>query len=295
MDALSFAWDGKSQVIYANETLLAAEKMSETILSGSSVITVGSSHGNEDFTGDLCKLRVWNRALTATDVDAYMKMAIPPLGGKCHRSLRLTWLSLRNGGPVSQESWMRRKLLAGKLEKPLSHSSNKYLRSPLPTLLWDIPQGCDTGMCTHHPVGLLTSRTRNLHIPVLIPDDNELPTNWSKSALGLVDDWSDCYDGAFVPKWYVAPTVDESDHDSFAQFPINAAEAVAKGGTWVGRVMRTKPGCNCSVAVGATAELGLVGIGTGGREMTLECWVRPREYETDKKKICFVLRRYPWT
>ena len=284
---LAFVWDGKSQMIYANGTLLAAEKTGEAILSGSSVITVGSSHGKEDFTGDLCELRVWNRALNATDVEAYMKIAIPPLGGKGHRSLRLTWLPLRNGGPVSQETWMRRKLLAGKLEKPLSHSSNKHLRSPLPTLLWDVAQGRDIGKFTHHPAGLLTSRTRNLHIPVFIPEDSELPPYWSKSALGLVDDWSDCYDRAFVPKWYVAPTVDENDHEAFAQFPTNAGEAVTKGGTWVGRVMRTKQGCNYSVAVGATAELGLLGVGTGGREMTLECWIRTREYDIDKKKIFY--------
>lgn len=173
---LAFVYDGKNQQIFANGTLLASEKCGpEFALSGSSMITVGSSEGKDDFTGDLCELRVWSRPLSATEVSDYMKVAIPPLGGKGHRDLRLTWLPLRNGGPVSQETWVRKKLIASKLDMSLSASSAKYLRSPIPTLLWDTVRMRDVGMMTHHPAGMLTSRTRNLHIPVFIPQDDELP------------------------------------------------------------------------------------------------------------------------
>jgi hypothetical protein len=284
---VAFVWDGKSQQIYANGTLLASQK-SASMLSGSSVVTIGSSQGAEDFTGDICEFRVWNRPLAAAEVESYMKMAIPPLGGKGHRKLRLTWLPLRNGGPVSQEMWMRRKLILNKVDKPLSKTSAAYVKSPLPTLLWDVTNMRDVGLLTRHSTGLLTSRTRQLHIPVFIPEIQELPMYWSKSAVGVIDDWTDCFDRAFVPKWYEAPEVDENDHEAFAQFPTDPAAAVKKGGTWVGRVMRTRSGCNYSVALGLTAEIGLLGVGTGGREMTLECWIRPRDFDVvDKKKIIF--------
>jgi hypothetical protein len=73
-----------------------------------------------------------------------MQISIPPLAGKGHRNLRLTWLPLRHGGPFSQEIWCRRKLIMNKM-KPLSPAASKYLLRPLPTLLWDVTQMRDLG------------------------------------------------------------------------------------------------------------------------------------------------------
>jgi hypothetical protein len=203
-----------------------------------------------------------------------MQISIPPLAGKGHRNLRLTWLPLRHGGPFSQEIWCRRKLILNKM-KPLSPAASKYLLRPLPTLLWDVTQMRDIGTFIKSSDPLLTSRTRYIHIPHLIPTLNDLPQYWSKAAVAVIDEWTDCFDRAFVPKWYEIPQINEADHEAFAQIPINASEAVmTRNSTWIGRVMRCTSVSNYSVPIGLTAELGLCGVATGGREFTLELWIK---------------------
>mmetsp|Transcript_14277 Transcript_14277/g.21370 ORF Transcript_14277/g.21370 Transcript_14277/m.21370 type:complete len:1308 (+) Transcript_14277:215-4138(+) len=282
---IAFVHTGQSQQVFVNGTLMA--KAASPSLSGSCTLNIGSDRGEHSLNGDLCELRVWNRPMDSPEIIEYMKIAIPPLGGKGHKDLRLTWLPLRNGGPFSQEVWCRRKLMSNKMKKPPTPAGLKQISSPTPSLLWDVWNMRDVGFLLNPPVDLLASRTRNLHLSHLIPPVEELPRMWSKSAVAVIDEWTDSFDRAFVPKWYEAPQVDESDHEAFSQFPTNAAEAVAKGTPWIARVMRTRSGCDYSLLVGATAEIGLLGVGTGGREFTLELWIRPRSTEYDKKGIVF--------
>lgn len=285
---LAFVYDLKHQQIYANGTLIASSKVAP--LTGSSTIVFGSAHAKCSFTSDLCELRLWNRALSASEIGDYMQIAIPPLAGKGHRNLRLTWLPLRNGGPFSQEIWCRRKLMVNKL-KPLSPTCLKYINRPIPTLLWDVAQMRDCGTFLRSSDPLLTSRTRFIHIPHLIPTIDDLPQYWSKAATAVIDEWTDIFDRAFVPKWFEVPQINEADHEAFAQIPINAAEAVTRSGTWIGRVMKTYKSCNYSVPIGLTGELGLCGVATGGREFTLELWIKTKGYDDEEiknnKKIIF--------
>jgi hypothetical protein len=284
---LAFVFDSRHQQIYANGTLIASSTTAP--LTGSNVLIFGSSDQKNSFSSDLCELRLWNRALSGTEINDYMQIAIPPLAGKGHRNLRLTWLPLRTGGPFAQETWCRRKLMLNKT-KPLSTTAMKYLNRPSPTLLWDVTQMRDLGTFVRSSDPLLTSRTRFIHIPHLIPSLDDLPQYWSKAAVAVIDEWTDIFDRAFVPKWYEVPQVNEADHEAFAQIPINAAEAVVRSTTWLGRVMKTYPSCNYSVPIGLTSELGLCGVATGGREFTLELWIKTKgcdEEEIRNKKIVF--------
>jgi hypothetical protein len=284
---LAFVFDSRHQQIYANGTLIASSTTAP--LTGSNTIIFGSADPKRSFSSDLCELRVWNRALTGTEINDYMQLSIPPLGGKGHRNLRLTWLPLRTGGPFAQETWCRRKLMLNKM-KPLTQSALKYLNRPSPTLMWDVSLMRDVGTFVRASDPLLTSRTRFIHIPHLVPSLDDLPQYWSKAAVAVIDEWTDVFDRSFVPKWYEVPQINEADHEAFAQIPINASEAVMRSTTWIGRVMKTHASCNYSVPIGLTAELGLCGVATGGREFTLELWIKTKgcdEEEIKNKKIVF--------
>jgi len=294
---LSFVYDGTSMLkIYANGNLIKHGTCDPLL--GNCCLTIGSSRNKNPLVGDLCEFRLWNRPLPAEEINNKMHIAIPPLGGKGFYNLRLLWLPLRSGGPVSREFWCRRQtvlqsLAAGHLKSGSTKGSTKSstkggsgrgtsveavdaIARPFPTLLWDVKKARDVGTLSNI-AGLLTSRCRNLQIPAYIPPVQELPPAWSKSAAAIIDEWTDCLDRAFVPKWYVPPLLDsENVDDSLSSFPTSASEAAVKGGAWIARVMRPLLGVNYSTVFGKTQETGLLGVGTGGREFTVELWLRPR-------------------
>lgn len=278
---LCCVYDGKSMVkLYANGNLMAHGDCEP--LKGNCSLTIGTNRNKDPLVGDMCEFRLWNRALSTEEINEMMKVSIPPLGGKAFPNLRLVWCPLRNGGPCSREFWCRRQTVFQSLVKA---TDVKPIEKPFPSLLWDVANGRDVGNLRDHAV-LLTSRSRNMQIPVFIPPVHELPPAWSRSAASIVDEWTDCLDRAFVPRWYVPPLLD-SEHvdESLSSFPSSAAEAAVRGGPWMPRVMRPVIGTNYSTLFGLTQEAGLLGVGTGGREYTLELWMRPRyvRERTNKK------------
>ena len=272
---LAFMYDGSSMLkVYANGNLIC-HGTSEP-LQGDCCLTIGSNRNENPLIGDLCEFRIWNRALSAEELENMRKIAIPPLGGKGFPNLRMLWLPLRSGGPMSREFWCRRQTALRGLVGGISVKDSECISRPFPSLLWDVTNARDAGILNDIS-GLITSRTRNMQIPVLIPPVNELPLPWSRSAAAIIDEWTDCLDRAFVPKWYVPPLLDvEHVDESLSSFPTSAAEAAVKGGPWVSRVMRPVIGTSYSTVFGKTQEVGLLGVGTGGREFSLELWMRPR-------------------
>lgn len=284
---LACVYDGSTMMkVYANGNLIAHGDCKP--LQGDCCLTIGSNRKKNPLLGDLCEFRIWNRALPSEELLQMKNIAVPPLGGKAFSGLRLVWLPLRSGGPVGREQWCRRQTVLRGLVKGSSAADSEAIAKPFPSLLWDVVNGRDIGALSDQS-GLLTSRSRNMQIPVFIPPVNELPPAWSRSAAAIIDEWTDCLDRAFVPKWYVPPLLD-SEHvgDSLSSFPTSAAEAAVKGGAWVSRVMRPVAGASYSTLFCKTQEAGLLGVGTGGRTFTLEVWMRPRplmmDNRTSKKK-----------
>lgn len=280
---LAFTYANGKQSIYANANLIASRSVEP--LGGSASLIIGSHNGDSFLIGDLCELRVWNRELSVNDISEYMKLAIPPIAARGHRDLRLSWFPLRKGGPFAHEKWVRQNKIAASLSKyDIASGTMINIENPCPTLMWDVQNSRDAGsFVTIHP--LLTTRTRSIPVALLIPLDEDLPQTWSKSALAIIDDWTDCYDRIFVPKWYQQYLYEPQDDD--VPCPIVASEAISKLGPWVPRVLRYKMGSKHSCPVALTAELGLNGICTGGREFTLEMWIKPQPFVEDKKKIYF--------
>ena len=278
---LACMYDGVGMLkMYANGNLISHGECEP--LQGNCCLTIGTNRNKNPLMGDLCEFRVWNRPLEVDELNQMKNIAIPPLGGRAFHNLRLVWLPLRTGGPWSREFWCRRQTVRQGLIKGCPEKDAQSISRPFPTLLWDVTNARDVGNLNDHSC-LLTSRTRNMQIPVFIPPVNELPPAWSKSAAAIIDEWSDCLDRAFVPKWYVPPMLD-SEHvdESLSSFPTSAAEAAVKGGPWVPRVMRPVLGTSYSTIFGKTQEAGLLGVGTGGREFTVELWMRPRRFIAPK-------------
>lgn len=266
---LAFVYGNGMQKVYANGSEIAS--MTAPLLQGSCALTIGSSAGKHDITGDICELRVWNRSLSCNEINEYMKIAIPPIGARGYRDLRLVWFPLRNGGPFSHHLWVRANEIFKTIPK-FDIKKSEELISPVPTLLWDVNQGRDCGRLTTFQT-LLTTRTRSIQVAVLIPNDEDYPRTWSKAALAVIDDWTDSFDRIFAPKWFQQHISDYSYAPSDDNFNGNSMTVMAKG-PWVPRCMRSRSSGKHGVPVGMTAELGLCNIGSGGREFTLELWVK---------------------
>jgi len=284
---LSFTYDNQAMKIYANGALIASRESQP--IQGNSTLVVGSSNGKSAFTGDICELRVWSRALSEKEVNDYMKIPIPPIAARGYKDLRLTWFPLRKGGPSSHERWVNMSSYFKEMQKfEIPAAAVAQLDAPVPTLFWDVAQNRDTGRMTNADA-LLATRTRSIHIAALIPNDDDYPAAWSRSAIALIDDWTDSYDRIFAPRWYQQFVVECGFDDGYVDGYGTAAALVARAGSWTPRCARSLPRGKHSMSIGLTAELGLCGVGTGGREFALELWIRPRPYEEDddKKKIFF--------
>lgn len=300
--AFSCDADGK-QTIFANGAPIATH-VSKAALSGNCALTLGGCGDGNSFLGDICELRIWNRVLTGLEIEDLMQIAIPPLAGHSHRDLRYIWLPLRSGGPVSQLIFSRVTTCYGeradmKPEGTLTAAATQAaaafraeakalaaaeLKFPAPTLLWDVDRRLDVGRLTHAST-LLVTRTRVPPVPALIPTADFLPKHWSKSAVALVDDWSDCYDRMFISSWPLPPALDS--HGAALSPPESAGAAVARASPWVPRVLIYKNEIPLSCKVGTTAEIGIGSIGAMGRQFTLEVWVNPRAVVYPTKKLLF--------
>lgn len=299
---LAFTCDlSGNQRIYANGLEIGTHSCPSALF-GNCALTVGACGDGNGISGDLCELRIWNRELSAADVENYMRIAIPPLAGYSHKGLRACWLPLRNGGPYSQEVFLTHKRLhdiqkemrsdggltgAAVAQAMIASAEADLVASvelavPCPTLLWDLERKIDCGSLNTASV-LLTTRTRVPPVPAFIPTKEFLPSHWSKSALALLDDWSDSYDRLFLPSWPIPPVLDQ--YGSQVDIPLNAGSAIARTGPWIPRVLRYRIEQPLSCRVGTTAELGIGSIGAMGRQFTLELWIRSRRLNVNPKKI----------
>jgi hypothetical protein len=298
---LAFTCDRNGvQSIFANGIMIGNHQC-PVALFGNCTLTLGACGDGNYLLGDVCELRIWSRCFDATDVLKYMAIAIPPLAGQGHRDLRISWLPLRQGGPISQQIYVTQNELyelkkdqkegnlTGNAAQAAATASaeNKAaagleLSAPCPTLLWDVTRKMDVGRLTNVSV-LLTTRTRVPPVPSLVPPDQYLPPHWSKSAFALVDEWSDAFDRMFVASWPPPPLLDQ--HGLPMEIPASAGAAVARQGPWIPRVIRYKVEVPLSCKVGTTAEMGVGSIGAMDRQFTLELWVRPRALHIPKGKI----------
>jgi hypothetical protein len=289
------------QRIYANGLELASHACPSALF-GNCVLTIGACGDGNGISGDICELRIWNRVLSSDEVNNYMNLSIPPLAGNSHKGLRACWLPLRNGGPYSQEVYLTHKRLydiqkemrsdGGLTGAAVAQSliasaeadvvASAELAVPCPTLLWDLERKIDCGSLNTASV-MLTTRTRVPPVPSLIPAKECLPPHWSKSALALLDDWSDSYDRLFLPSWPIPPLVDNVG--ASVDIPLHAGSAIARSGPWIPRVLRYRLERPLSCRVGTTAELGIGSIGAMGRQFTLELWIRSRFLHINPKKI----------
>lgn len=301
---VAFSCDASGkQTIFANGAPIASH-VSKAALSGNCALTLGGCGDGNSFLGDICELRIWNRVLVEDDILKYMKIAIPPLAGHAHRDLRCSWFPLRRGGPLSQQLFQR--LTAtyaqradqkpeGTLSAAATQAATAFktearalaaadLKFPSPSFLWDVDRRVDLGRLTHAST-LLVTRTRVPPVPALIPTSEFLPKHWSKSAVALIDDWSDCFDRMFTASWPIPPAFDA--HGAQLTPPDSAAAAVARASPWVPRTLLYKNEVPLSCKVGTTAEIGIGSIGAMGRQFTLEVWVHPRAVVYPTKKLLF--------
>eukprot|EP01041_Mallomonas_annulata_P010427 gene10427-21755_t len=278
------------QAIFVNGAMMASRPAQP--LQGSCTLTIGGftggSRSRRPLQGDICELRVWNRACSVVEINQRIMTAIPPLDALQYPGLRLCWLPLRKGGPYSHKLWANTQcafqIKASQFHPPGSkptaaatgHGKKNAtspvvstaatpplpppdLIAPCPTLLWDVIENRDTGLL---PGGSILPTTRLRCVPVFgLGTPGVMPPPWFSNQIAAIDEWSDAYDRLFTP----------------AAWPPLPPSPPASGDVWIPRVVSfPPPSSSSSVVLGRTNQLGLMNLGHGV-SFTIELWMKPSD------------------